>query len=162
LQDEQGFKVRVQGMQWAAGHFATFGRQCEPLHGHNYEVAAEAEGSLTRDSWVVDFGVLKSLLREFTRDLEHKFMLQRDSRILEIDETETAWKVRTPANVGYVLPKSDVVALPIDNTTAERLAQWLCERLWRALAERGAPNLRSLMLEVWEAPGQSGSYRRQK
>jgi 6-pyruvoyl-tetrahydropterin synthase len=32
------FSVRVEG-KFSAGHFATYGGDCEPLHGHTYEVA---------------------------------------------------------------------------------------------------------------------------
>jgi 6-pyruvoyltetrahydropterin/6-carboxytetrahydropterin synthase len=86
-------------------------------------------------------------------------MLQAESRVLSIECTDTAWKVRTPDEVGYVLPKSDVIALPIDNTTAERLAEWFGGRLWRWLEGRGASNVQALTVEVWEGPGQRGSHR---
>ncbi|HLF77354.1 MAG TPA: 6-carboxytetrahydropterin synthase [Dehalococcoidia bacterium] len=155
------YQVRVENIGFVAGHFATFGGSCEPLHGHNYEVAAEVEGTLSEDSWVVNFITLKNLLRDASSKLDHRFMLQRDSRILEIDETETAWKVKTPAGTGYVLPRTDVVALPIDNTTAERLAKWFCDGMWSKLAARSA-NMDSLTVEVWEGPGQRASYRRDR
>jgi 6-pyruvoyltetrahydropterin/6-carboxytetrahydropterin synthase len=153
------FKVRVEGIRFDAAHFATFGGNCEPLHGHSYEVAAEVDGGLTEDSWVVSFQSLKALLREMSKQLDHRFLLQRHSTILEIETTETAWKVRTPEGIGYVLPKPDVVALPIDNTTAERISEWFCSAMWSALEEKGAHNLRSLAVDVWEGPGQRGSYR---
>ena len=37
-------------LRFAAAHFATFGGDCEPLHGHNYGVTLELAGSLTRES----------------------------------------------------------------------------------------------------------------
>ena len=57
---------------------------------------------------------------------------------------------------GFVFPKSDVLALPIDNTTAERIAEYFIGRLQTALAERGATNITSITVGVEEAPGQSG------
>jgi 6-pyruvoyl tetrahydropterin synthase/QueD family protein len=155
---QKQFNVRVEGVKFDAAHFATFEGKCEPLHGHSYEVAAEVEGALTEDSWVVNFVQLKSLLRRLCKDLDHRFMLQADSRVLEIDPTESHWKVRTPSGVGYVLPRQDVISLPIDNTTAERLAEWLSGRVWQSLEEGGA-RLHSLALEVWEGPGQRASHR---
>jgi 6-pyruvoyltetrahydropterin/6-carboxytetrahydropterin synthase len=153
------YQVRVESMQFAAAHFATFGGACEPLHGHSYEVAAEVEGTLSDDAWVVDFIALKTAIRGLTRELDHRFMLQCRSRVLQITETEGAWQVITPANVQYVLPRADVAALPIDNTTAERLSQWFCERVWDNLRSRHA-NVDSLTIEVWEGPGQRASFRR--
>ena len=151
------YRVRVERnrLKFAAAHFATFGGECEPLHGHNYAVSIEVAGDLTDDSWVVDFGLLKSLGRAICDELDHRFLLQRDSRALEIDETETNWKLRFKGR-GWVLPKSDVLPLPIDNTTAERLAEYIAGRLAADLRTRGASNLREIVVGVEEAPGQSG------
>jgi 6-pyruvoyltetrahydropterin/6-carboxytetrahydropterin synthase len=158
LTTQSDFKVRVDGVQFAAAHFATFEGECEPLHGHNYEVAAELQGTLAADSWVIDFRDLKTMLRKLCDELDHRFLLQRRSDILEIDSNDTAWKVRTPARIGYVLPKTDVVALEIDNTTSERLAEWLTAKLWKALDERGATNIASMTMEVREGPDQRASH----
>jgi 6-pyruvoyltetrahydropterin/6-carboxytetrahydropterin synthase len=156
------FKVRVEEIRFDAAHFATFGGSCEPLHGHSYHVNAEAEGELIADSWVVDFTRLKGLVRELCKQLDHRFLLQLDSRRLEIEAEETHWKVRTPAGIGYVFPKQDVAALPIDNTTAERLSEWFAAHIWQSLSEKGATNLRNLTIDVYEGPGQSASYRMER
>ena len=150
---EYGVRVERNKLKFAAAHFATFDGGCEPLHGHNYAVIIEVTGGLTDDSWVADFGVLKALGKELCDELDHKFLLQRDSRVLEIDEGMSNWKVRFRER-GYVFPKTDVVALPIDNTTAERLAEWFVGRLNDALDERGARNITRLSVAVEEAPGQ--------
>ena len=152
------YSVRVERnkLRFAAAHFATFEGQCEPLHGHNYAVGIEVTGTLTDDSWVCDFSTLKSLGKALCDELDHKFLLQRDSRVLEIDEGMSNWKVRF-AGRGFVFPKADVMPLPIDNTTAERLAEWFAGRLRDDLRARGAANLASITVEVEEAPGQSAS-----
>jgi 6-pyruvoyltetrahydropterin/6-carboxytetrahydropterin synthase len=152
----------VEGVRFAAAHFATFGGACEPLHGHSYEVAAEVEGALGKDAWVLDFVKLKSILREISRELDHRFLLQRDSDVIRVDASPTGWHVATPAGLSYELPEADVVALPIDNTTAERLAQWFSGRLWQALRKHNAANLISTTVEVWEGPGQRASYFEQR
>jgi 6-pyruvoyltetrahydropterin/6-carboxytetrahydropterin synthase len=151
------YRVRVERnkLKFAAAHFATFEGQCEPLHGHNYAVTIEVTGALTDDSWVIDFATLKSLGKALCDELDHKFLLQRHSRALEIDEGMSNWKVRFRER-GFVFPKADVVALPIDNTTAERLAEWFIGRLKDDLAARGATNLTSMTVGVEEAPGQAG------
>jgi 6-pyruvoyltetrahydropterin/6-carboxytetrahydropterin synthase len=151
------FSVCVDGIRFAAGHFATFGGQCEPLHGHSYEVAAEVTGSLAEDSWVADFRGLKRALRDICDELDHKFILQCDSRELVIERSRTAWKVRTPAGLEYAMPLSDVAALPIDNSTAERLAEYLAQSL-RAQPVLEAPNVESVTVDVWEGPGQRARY----
>ena len=152
---EHRVTVERNKLKFAAAHFATYGGTLEPLHGHNYALTIEVTGTLTDDSWVCDFSTLKSLGKALCDELDHKFLLQRDSRVLEIDEGMSNWKVRHLER-GYVFPKSDVLPLPIDNTTAERLAEYLLGRLRDDLRARGATNLTRIAVGVEEAPGQGG------
>jgi 6-pyruvoyltetrahydropterin/6-carboxytetrahydropterin synthase len=151
------YRVTVERntLRFAAAHFATGGGACERLHGHNYDVTVEIEGELTDDGWVIDFAVLKSLTRELCQELDHRFLLQRDSKLLDIEEHESKWKIRF-GDRGWVFPKSDVVALPIENSTAEQLARWFADRLRGGLAARGAANLTSITIGIEEQPGQAG------
>ncbi|MEX1254925.1 MAG: 6-pyruvoyl tetrahydropterin synthase family protein [Dehalococcoidia bacterium] len=151
------FKVTVERntLRFAAAHFATFEGRCEPLHGHNYAVTVDVEGELTEDSWVIDFSALKSMARDLCKQLDHKFLLQRDSKVLGIDEGPSNWKVRFLER-GWVFPKSDVLPLPIDNTTAERLAEWFGRRLLEQIAARGATNVTTITVGIEEMPGQAG------
>ena len=155
------FQVRVEGIQFAAAHFATFGGECEPLHGHNYTVAAEIDGTLSEDAWVVDFIALKSILRSLCDEVDHRFMLQGESSLLRSALQDKEWRIETPAGLVYHLPASDVVNLPLDNTTAERLAQWFCNRLWRVLRENDTANLQAATVEVWEGPDQRAAFRQE-
>jgi 6-pyruvoyltetrahydropterin/6-carboxytetrahydropterin synthase len=151
------YRVRVERvrLKFAAAHMATLPDGMEPLHGHNYAIAIEVSGGLTEDSWVVDFSLLKRLGREICDELDHKFLLQRASRLIEIAEGETNWKLRFGGR-GFVFPKNDVLALPIDNTTAERLAEYFADRLRVSLHAAGASNITSISVGVEEAPGQTG------
>ena len=150
--------VERNTLRFAAAHFATFAGQCEPLHGHNYDVSVEVEGELAEDGWVIDFSSLKSITRAICEELDHKFLLQRDSKVLTIDEGMSNWKIRFLER-GWVFPKSDVLPLPIENSTVEQLARWFAGRLRRQLSERGAPNISSITVTLEEMPGQSASWR---
>jgi 6-pyruvoyltetrahydropterin/6-carboxytetrahydropterin synthase len=154
------YRVRVERnrLKFAAAHMATYGGEMEPLHGHNYAVAIEVAGRLTDDAWVIDFSTLKRLGREVCDELDHKFLLQRESRLLEIDEGMSNWKVRFGER-GFVFAKADVLALPVDNTTAERLAEYILGRVRHALVAAGATNLSAIEVMVEEAPGQAGYAR---
>ncbi len=154
------YKVTVgrNTLRFAAAHFATFEDSCEPLHGHNYDVIVEVEGELTNVGWLFDFGVLKAITRDLCKELDHKFLLQRDSKVLKIDEGKSNWKIRYETK-GWVFPKADVMVLPIDNSTAEQLARWFAERIRAQLEERGSENITSLAVGVEEMPGQAGWYR---
>src|SRR6185503_9387026 len=98
------FQVRVEGIRFDAAHFATFRGKCEPLHGHSYEVAAVVDGTLSPDSWVIDFVALKSLLRNLCEQLDHRFMLQSAGNILKVEQGASSWQIRTPAGIDYAFP----------------------------------------------------------
>ncbi|MDA0364806.1 MAG: 6-pyruvoyl tetrahydropterin synthase family protein [Chloroflexi bacterium] len=151
--------VSVEGvrLRFAAAHMATLGDELEPLHGHNYEARARVEGELTSDHWVIDFSVLKRLVREACDHLDHAFLLQRDSTLLEINEGDGQWTIRF-RDRSYVFPTSDVVALPIANTTAELIAEWIWQSVAGGLRAEGHASIARLAIEVEEMPGQAGGY----
>jgi 6-pyruvoyltetrahydropterin/6-carboxytetrahydropterin synthase len=153
------YRVRVERnrLRFAAAHMATFGGQLEPLHGHNYQVAVEVEGDLTDDGWVIDFSDLKSMTQALCDQLDHKFLLQCDSALLEIQETADGWNI-TFGERRYSLPKSDVALLPLENTMSEQIARWMASRLREALATSGVTNLTSVTIEIEEMPGQWGGW----
>jgi 6-pyruvoyl tetrahydropterin synthase/QueD family protein len=149
------YKVSVERstLRFAAAHLTTSQGQAEPLHGHNYDLLVEVEGDLTKDAWVLDFGELKRICHALCHQLDHRFLLPRDNPSLELTDLDNAWQI-VAGGRRYVIPKSDVCALPLDNSTTERLAEWFCHRLAEALAERG--NITSITVGVEEAPGQAG------
>jgi 6-pyruvoyltetrahydropterin/6-carboxytetrahydropterin synthase len=152
--------VSVEGvrLRFAAAHMATLGPDLEPLHGHNYEVRCRVDGALTDDRWVIDFSVLKRLAREACEALDHRFLLQTRSGLLESVLEGDTWRVRHGARA-YAFPASDVAALPIENTTAELIAEWIWTRVLDGLrAEGHASTLVRLAVEVEEMPGQAGGY----
>ena len=152
-------RINVSGPQlrFAAAHFTTFAGKCEPLHGHNYAVAAQLEGELTPDSWLFDFVELRRLLAGICRELDHAFLLPTENHNLAVTHSEGHYTI-TFEDRRYVIPEAEVRALPIDNSTAERLAEWLAGRLANEIRARGATNLSSLTVTVEEAPGQSASF----
>ncbi len=155
------FRIEVdkQDMGFDAAHFISYGGKCERLHGHNYRVSAALEGPLTADRYVFDFVELKAILRGLCKRLDHYFLLPARSPVLQIRRTEREWEIRFQDR-RYLLPAEDVVPLPLDNITAERLAEWLAGELRTALqAAGGADRLTALEVGVEEAPGQAAFHR---
>lgn len=61
---------RLEGLKFSAAHFVAFDGFREPMHGHNYTVAAQIGAqSLQHDGYVVDFGDVKKVLRTICRRL---------------------------------------------------------------------------------------------
>lgn len=155
------WKILIErgNLEFSAAHFITFDGQCEPLHGHNYGVRVEASGELTADSYVFDFVVLKDIVRALCKEWDHRFLLPLKNPYLSVTEGDTAWEIEYNAETSYRLPKSSVVALDVDNATAERLAEVLAVRILGALRERGiGGTLRTLTVGIEETVMQTAFY----
>ena len=154
-------KVKVEGgnLRFSSAHFITFGGKCERLHGHNYGVMVEIEGTLDDDHLVFDFTLLKRLTREICQLLNHRFLLPLYNPLLRLSASADAWEIAF-AEKRYVFPRSDVVELPVDNSTAECLAEYICDQLTTQLAAYDISRLHWIMVGVEEAPTQMAYYRR--
>lgn len=157
------FKVTVtkEDLVFAAAHFITLpGHRCESLHGHNYRAGLEVEGDLEPDGWyVVDFTVLKRVLRGLTTELDHRVLLPTENPKLTVTTADERVTVAFDGVVRYVFPRGDCALLPIPNTTVEMLAQYLAGRVREELARAGIRQVAALALEVEENFGQSATYR---
>ncbi len=136
---------------------ATFGGDCEPLHGHNYDIMLELEGGLTEDGWVWDFGATKRLAKALADELDHKFLLQAESTHITSREDGDGWVVSYKDRT-YRFPKTDVYPLPIANTTVECISEWFAHRLIDGLRAAGTTYLTKLTVGIEEMPGQAGWY----
>lgn len=154
-------KVKVEGgyLKFSSAHFITYSGKCERLHGHNYGVLVEVEGELNEDKVVFDFTILKRLTKEICQRLDHHFLLPLHNPHLELVASADSWEIRFRSR-HYVFPCADVVELPIENSTAELLAEYICHELCKALREYNISNLTSIMVGVEEAPTQMAYYRR--
>ena len=156
------FQVQVSKdyLVFASAHFITFkGHQCETLHGHNYRVGVAVEGTLDSETlFVLDFSVLKQITRQLVDRIDHKVLLPTLNPKLAYREEGDRISVDYFGKPTYVFPKRDCALLPIPNSTAEMLAQYLGSQVRDELAAGGYTHLTSLELEVEENYGQSATY----
>ena len=141
---------------FSAAHFITFnGNICERIHGHNYRVKCEVGGPLDENSYVIDFIALRDSLFELTQELDHHVLLPTTHEQIKVavDEKEVT---ATFEDRRWVFPREDAVLLPVDNTTAERLARYLIDRLVEKLEQRGVQAPSRIRISVDENEGQWG------
>jgi 6-pyruvoyltetrahydropterin/6-carboxytetrahydropterin synthase len=157
----QHFHVRIskEDLVFSAGHFLTLAdNQCEPLHGHNYRVAAEVHGPLDENDYVVDFLALRDTLHEIVAELDHRVLLPAEHPSIRVvagrQEVEVTYGPRR-----WTFPRSDCLLLPIANTTTELLARYLGQRLLEELATRTGKRPGTVQIEVEESPGFSAICR---
>jgi len=159
---QSSFRVQVSKdyLVFASAHFITFkGHQCESLHGHNYRVGVAVEGAVDSEClFVLDFSVLKQITRRLVDRIDHKVLLPTLNPKLTFREDGDRIAVDYFGQPTYVFPKRDCALLPIPNSTAEMLAQYLGSQVREELVAGGYTHLTSLDLEVEENYGQSATY----
>jgi 6-pyruvoyltetrahydropterin/6-carboxytetrahydropterin synthase len=157
------FRVQVSKdyLVFASAHFITFrGHQCESLHGHNYRVGVAVEGAVDSEClFVLDFSVLKQIARRLVDEIDHKVLLPTQNPKLGFHEDGDRLRVDYFGRPTYVFPRRDCALLPIQNSTAEMLAQYLGVQVRDELNRGGYTHLTLLELEVEENYGQSATYR---
>jgi 6-pyruvoyltetrahydropterin/6-carboxytetrahydropterin synthase len=149
-------KIEKERLVFSAAHFITYdGDTCEPLHGHNYHVAAEVRGVLDENAYVVDFIALRDELQTIVDRLDHRMLLPTEHPTIRVQAGEREVKV-THGERRWVFPAADCVLLPLANTTAELLARHLGRSLLDALEKRLGTRPADVQIAVDECDGQWG------
>lgn len=104
---------------------------------------------------MVNFVPLKRLLKRLADELDHRMLLPLHSRVIAVCEDGDSIVAEAQGR-RYVFPRSDVLLLPVANTTAELLARHIAQRLLAELQALGATNVRAVEIEVQETFGQGG------
>jgi 6-pyruvoyltetrahydropterin/6-carboxytetrahydropterin synthase len=158
----RAFRIEVAKdyFNFASAHFLIFADgEREPLHGHNYQVSVTMEGELDRAGVVLDFITFKPLVKRICDGLDHRTLIQAASAAIQVRERSEEVEVRYRKQK-IVLPRQDVILLPLANTSTELLAEHIAEQIRRQV-HRKFPQARLRFMEVGveEARGQRGYYR---
>jgi 6-pyruvoyltetrahydropterin/6-carboxytetrahydropterin synthase len=154
------FTVSLEKEQliFSAAHFITFGDNiCERLHGHNYRVACEVSGALNHQAYVIDFIALRDSLQQVVAELDHHVLLPTQHPTIQVTRLDSEVEARFE-NRRWLFPAEDCCLLPIDNTTAERLAEYIAGRIL-PIVQAQTTELQTLVVAVDENEGQWGKYR---
>jgi 6-pyruvoyltetrahydropterin/6-carboxytetrahydropterin synthase len=156
------YRVHLEKEQhvFSAAHFITYsGNVCERLHGHNYRVAVDVEGPLDENQYVIDFIALRDELRAITDELDHRVLLPTSHPLIRVTANEREVDaVFTPDGRRWIFPRGDCMLLPVSNTTAELLANYIGGRLVAALKVRSGLEPAKLRVAVDENHGQWGLW----
>lgn len=165
--------VRIERPQYkfSAAHMTVFADGSkERLHGHNYQLAAELFLHEVALPVMCDFSILKDGLKAVCAGLNERTLVALYNPFLQVVTEDGPY---APAPIrhlrlrhrdgDYLLPAADVALLPIDNVTAERLAEHchglLAEYLLLHLPPAVKAVLGELEVGVYELPGQGARYR---
>ena len=130
----------------------------ESLHGHNYRVMVKGETPELQKDMVFDFLDIKPIVRQVCDSLDHRLIIPKDHPRLRIDTPVKNTVITTPDECQFSIPTTDVLLLPINNTSAERIAVYICDEIRRLVKDRFNFSFTTLEIEVEETPGQSAVY----
>lgn len=130
----------------------------EPLHGHNYRVQVRGEAPALAGDMVFDFLDIKPIVREVCDSLDHKLLIPKDNSGLKIYTEKKNYVIETPDESVFSVPQTDVLLLPILNTSAERIAVYICDEIRKKVSLKFGFAFTSFEVEVEETPGQSAVY----
>ena len=153
-------EVAKDYFNFASAHFLIFANgKREPLHGHNYQVSVAMEGELDHAGVVLDFITFKPLVKRICDSLDHRTLIQTESPAISVRARAEEVEVRY-GKQKIILPKQDVILLPLKNTSTELLAEHIAGRI-RGQVRRKFPRTSISFMEVGveEARGQRGFYR---
>ncbi len=129
----------------------------ERLHGHNYYLAVALDLKNTGFANMLDFGPIKAALGGICEEWKEHLLLAQGSPFFVIDrdnETEIEFRL---CGKRYVIPREDVVLLPVDNISVEALAAHAADRLLGELGSFFNSEVIGLEVRVEENPGQGAS-----
>ncbi len=146
--------------KFSSAHFLIFpDGSKERLHGHNYRLSVEIEGDLTDKGLVIDFILVKPVIREICDELDEHWIVPGDHPELRIEPQDDGHTQVVYRDSRYLAPSDEILVLPINNTSAENFASWIGRELRGRLAQRfGATQVRKLRVAISETSGQSGVY----
>lgn len=132
---------------FSAAHTGLHDGEFESLHGHTFQVTLRLSGTPGDDGILIDFGEIKTALREAIAPLRRRTMMPGRAPEVLITSEDSALSI-VAGHKRYVLPAEDVVVLPLSNTTTEAIAGYVLERVLPYLHGYG---LVTVELEISEA-----------
>jgi len=116
-----GWKSNIR---FSSAHIIPEYEKCGRLHGHTYAVHLKVFGEKDEKGIIIDFTIVKEILREIVNLLDHKVLIPEKNNVAEINKLDDSISI-VSGNKKYVFPKEDCVFLPIESTSAENLASYI-------------------------------------
>ena len=120
-----GWKANIR---FSSAHIIPEYEKCGRLHGHTYAVHAKIFGKPDEKGIIMDFSVLKRILKEIADKLDHRVLIPQKSNVVTIKKEKDSIKIVSLKKT-YVFPIIDCALLPISSTSAENLAQYILDKV---------------------------------
>jgi 6-pyruvoyltetrahydropterin/6-carboxytetrahydropterin synthase len=156
-------KIVVNGihanLRFSAAHMIPRHQSCGGIHGHSYHVDVTVEGERCGEfGFVMDFKNLKEIVREICSKLDHKLLIPLNSSDIQFKDLKDSVEFSIGSKE-YRIPGEDCCLLDLKSTSAEDLAEYFAEEIYRFTkrTEGTESEITSIQICVNEGIGQ-GAY----
>jgi 6-pyruvoyltetrahydropterin/6-carboxytetrahydropterin synthase len=150
-------KLEIDGwgrnIRFSACHVLLHHDKCSRIHGHSYAIHVRITGVQDENNLLYDFGIVKSTLKKYARELDHRALIPTENGDIRynVDEKKGVVTLDMSGKI-YVFPITDVAFIPVSSTTVEELSRYILERLVNEIDfPRG---ITAISLGIDEGPGQ--------
>lgn len=142
-----------RNVRFSACHVLLHHDKCSRIHGHSYAIHLKLKGELGEDNFLIDFGKIKSVLKKYAAELDHKALVPTGNPDIELERDDDKRTVTMDmCGKKYQFPLSDVVFIPVPATTVEQISSYILRRLIDEM--EFPPGIKEISLGVDEGPGQ--------
>jgi len=150
---------RKSELKFASAHMTVFpDGSKEALHGHNYITEVSLDLESIELSQMVPFSSFKTFILKICEEWDEKVLLQKNCPFFKI-LSETSQDIEfLLCKKRYILPRDEVILLPLDNIATETLANLFCQKLLNYLETQNFfQNIRGIQVKIEESPGQGST-----
>ena len=119
-------------LRFSSAHIIPEYQKCGRLHGHSYAVHARIFGSPDDKGIILDFSLVKDVLRDIVKTFDHKVLIPEQSSKVDIQQDQKGIRLKSLGKE-YLFPVEDCMLLPITSTSAETLAGYILSLLLERL-----------------------------
>lgn len=157
-------KIVINGihanLRFSSAHMIPCHEFCGGIHGHSYHVDVQVEGEKSGEfGFVADFKNVKGLARELCSKMDHKVLIPLNNEEIKFKNLEDSveFSIRDKE---YKLPAEDCCLLSLKSTSAEDMAEYFAEKLYKSLKADPETAIKSVQVCVNEGIGQGAVFER--
>jgi 6-pyruvoyltetrahydropterin/6-carboxytetrahydropterin synthase len=138
-------------LRFSSAHIIPEYEKCGCLHGHTYAICAKIGGKLDKNGIIMDFSLIKDMLKQIAEELDHKILIPEENNTVKIEKNNKNVKMSF-FKKNYSFPLNDCIFLPVSSTSAENLALYVLEKIQKKIIF--PKNIESIEIGVDEGYGQ--------
>lgn len=144
-------------MKFSAAHFTIFSSiEREMLHGHNFHVYIKLGASVDENGLAFDYTSCRDKILELCCALNGRCLMPSKSKYLTFIATEENYEFIFN-NQKIILPKNDVLLMPLENISTELLSDWFLEKMDHYFKTFDIKNIEKMTVKISTGSGQFSS-----